>query len=66
MTKRTAFGMRGRHNRPNTDSLPSIPPKFVMSKKMPAAHCGGLGSSVARAADGVPAATQSLNPAPEY
>ncbi|MDN7558654.1 hypothetical protein [Burkholderia orbicola] len=50
-------------NSPNTDSVPR---KFVMRKKMPAAHCGGLGSSVARTADGMPAAARTLNPAPEY
>lgn len=53
-------------NWPNTDSLPGVPPKFVMSKKMPTAHCGGPDSSVARAADDVPAAARSLSPAPEY
>lgn len=51
---------------PNTDSLPNVPRKFVMSKKMPTAHCGGPDSRVARAADGMPAAARSLSRVPEY
>lgn len=50
-------------NSPNTDSVPR---KFVMSKKMPTAHCGGPDSRVARAADGMPAAARSLSRVPEY